>query len=101
MVRAAGGSRPEPARVGAMVLVGGRSSRMGRPKAALDWHGEPLAARVARVLVRAAGDGPVVAVCAPQQPLPALPHGVELVADAAEGEGPLRGLHAGLAALEG
>lgn len=86
---------------GAILLVGGRSTRMGRPKAGLDWHGEPLAARVARVLARAVTDGPVIAVCAPGQDLPRLPDGVEIVADPAEGEGPLRGLAVGLSALTG
>lgn len=85
----------------AILLVGGRSTRMGRPKAGLDWHGEPLAARVARVLARAVSDGPVIAVCAPGQDLPPLPDGVEIVADPAEGEGPLRGLAVGLHALVG
>jgi molybdenum cofactor guanylyltransferase len=86
--------------VGAILLVGGRSTRMGRPKANLDWHGEPLAARLARVLARAVGDGPVVLVRAPGQELPDLPPGLEIVDDPAEGEGPLRGLATGLAALE-
>ena len=35
---------PTPA---AVVLAGGRSSRMGADKAALDWHGSPLVRRVA------------------------------------------------------
>jgi molybdopterin-guanine dinucleotide biosynthesis protein A len=74
---------------------------MGRPKAGLDWHGEPLAARIARVLARAVGDGQVVAVRAPGQDLPDLPRHVEVVADSTEGDGPLRGLAAGLAALQG
>jgi molybdenum cofactor guanylyltransferase len=86
--------------VGAILLVGGRSARMGRPKAGLDWHGEPLAARLARVLARAVGDGPIVLVRAPGQELPDLPEGLEIVDDPAEGEGPLRGLATGLAALE-
>ena len=33
-----------------LVLVGGESRRMGRPKWALDYHGEPQAHRVARLL---------------------------------------------------
>jgi molybdopterin-guanine dinucleotide biosynthesis protein A len=74
---------------------------MGRSKAWLDWHGEPLAVRLARVLTRAVGEGQVVAVRAPGQDLPDLPGHVEIVADAAEGEGPLRGLARGLAALRG
>jgi molybdenum cofactor guanylyltransferase len=74
---------------------------MGRPKAGLDWHGEPLASRVARVLARAVGAGQVVVVRAPGQDLPGLPDQVELVADPSEGDGPLRGLARGLAALQG
>jgi molybdopterin-guanine dinucleotide biosynthesis protein A len=86
---------------GAILLVGGRSTRMGQPKAGLDWHGEPLAARVARVLARAVGDGPVIAVSAPGQELPELPDSVEIVSDPNEGDGPLRGLAVGLHALVG
>jgi molybdopterin-guanine dinucleotide biosynthesis protein A len=74
---------------------------MGRPKAWLDWHGEPLAVRIARVLTRAVGEGQVVAVRGPGQDLPDLPGHVEVVADAAKEEGPLRGLAGGLAALRG
>ena len=94
-------SAPPRPRTGAILLVGGRSTRMGRPKAGLDWHGEALAARVARVLARAVGDGQVVAVRAPGQDLPDLPDHVEVVTDSAEGDGPLRGLAGGLAALDG
>jgi molybdopterin-guanine dinucleotide biosynthesis protein A len=88
-------------RAGAILLVGGRSTRMGRPKAGLDWHGEPLASRLARVLARAVGDGQVVAVRGPGQDLPDLPDHVEIVVDPTEGDGPLRGLAGGLAALQG
>ena len=83
-----------------MVLAGGRSSRMGSPKAALEWHGSTLLRRVAGVVARGV-DGPVVVVRAPGQSLPALPSSVELVDDAAEGRGPLQGIAAGLAALDG
>ena len=85
---------------GAILLLGGRSSRMGAAKADLDWHGTPLSAHMAGIL-RAAVDGPVVAVAQPDAPAPALPPGIELVRDAAPDEGPLRGLEAGLAALAG
>ena len=86
-------------RVGGIVLCGGRSSRMGRPKAWLPVGGEVMLQRVVRVLRE--GVGPVVAVAAPGQDVPPLPDDVELVRDAVEGRGPLQGLAAGLAALDG
>jgi molybdopterin-guanine dinucleotide biosynthesis protein A len=81
-----------------IVLAGGRSSRMGSPKAALEWHGSTLLRRVAGIVARGV-DGPVVVVRAPGQELPALPDGIEVVEDAREGRGPLQGLAAGLAAV--
>jgi len=80
-----------------VVLAGGRSRRMGSPKADLEWHGSTLLARTVGVLVRGA-DGPVVVVCSPGQELPPLPAGTEVVADPQEGRGPLQGLAVGLAA---
>ncbi len=85
----------------AIVLAGGRSSRMGSPKAALEWHGSTLLRRVTGILARAVAPGPVVVVSAPGQHLPALAPGVEVVADSREGRGPLQGLAAGLAAIGG
>lgn len=73
---------------------------MGRPKATLDWRGEPLVTRVAGI-VRDAVNGPVVVVRAPGQEVPQLPRGVEVVADAQPGRGPLEGIAAGLRALTG
>ncbi len=83
-----------------IVLAGGRSSRMGTPKAWLDWHGSTLLRRTCRVVARGA-DGPVVVVRAPDQELPELPDGVRVVEDAREGQGPLQGLLAGLEAVDG
>ena len=80
-----------------IVLAGGRSSRMGTPKAALEWHGSTLLRRVVGIVGRAV-DGPVIVVRAPDQELPSLPADVEIVEDAREGRGPLQGLQAGLAA---
>jgi molybdopterin-guanine dinucleotide biosynthesis protein A len=71
---------------------------MGQPKAALDWHGQPLLARVAGVLACTL-DGPIVVVRAPGQELPSLPAGVELAEDAREGRGPLEGIASGLRAI--
>jgi molybdopterin-guanine dinucleotide biosynthesis protein A len=84
----------------AVVLAGGRSTRMGTPKAALDWHGSTLVRRAAAIVARAV-DGPVVVVRAPGQELPALPAWVEVADDARDGRGPLEGIAAGLAAIGG
>jgi molybdopterin-guanine dinucleotide biosynthesis protein A len=88
------------AQAGAIVLAGGRSSRMGSPKAALEWHGSTLLRRVTGIVARSV-DGPVVVVSAPGQALPALDGAVEVVSDEREGRGPLEGLAAGLAAIGG
>jgi molybdopterin-guanine dinucleotide biosynthesis protein A len=86
-------------RTGGIVLCGGRSSRMGRPKAWLPFGNELMLQRVVRVL-REVVD-PVVVVAAPGQDVPDLPPDVHIVRDEVEGKGPLGGLAAGLAALEG
>jgi molybdenum cofactor guanylyltransferase len=83
-----------------VVLAGGRSSRMGAPKAALEWHGSTLLWRTVGILGRAT-DGPVVVVRAPGQELPPLPPGTEVVDDPREGQGPVQGIAAGLGALRG
>lgn len=72
---------------------------MGRPKAWLPFGGELMLPRVVRIL-REVVD-PVVVVAAPGQDVPPLPPEVEIVRDEEEGKGPLAGLAAGLAALEG
>lgn len=81
-----------------VVLTGGRSSRMGRPKAALEWHGSTLLYRITALMARTV-DGPVVVVGAPGQELPELPPGVEVVTDPVQGLGPLQGIGVGLAAV--
>ena len=88
----------ELAEAAGVVLAGGRSSRMGRPKGALEWHGSTLLHRTAALLARTVG-GPVLVVAAPDQELPELPPRVEVVADPVEGLGPMQGLATGLAAL--
>jgi len=83
-----------------VVLAGGRSSRMGTPKAALEWHGSTLLGRTVRIMARATS-GPVVVVRAPGQDLPDLPEGTLVADDPREGRGPIQGIAAGLAALTG
>jgi molybdenum cofactor guanylyltransferase len=80
------------------VLAGGRSSRMGSPKASLPWHGSTLLRRVTGIVSRCV-DGPVVVVAAPGQRLPELAPGVEVAHDEQEYGGPLHGLAAGLAVV--
>jgi molybdopterin-guanine dinucleotide biosynthesis protein A len=81
-----------------IVLAGGRSSRMGVPKAQLPWESGTLLGYVTEIVADAL-DGPVVVVRAPGQELPALPESVRVVEDPREGLGPLQGIAAGLAAL--
>jgi molybdopterin-guanine dinucleotide biosynthesis protein A len=82
-----------------IVLAGGRSRRMGTPKAWLGWHGSTLLRRTCGVVARGVG-GPVVVVRAPGQELPELPDDIVVVDDAREGQGPLQGLLAGLEAVD-
>lgn len=83
-------------RTAGIVLAGGRSSRMGRPKAWLDWGGTPLLTHVVDVVATVV-DGPVVVVGAPGQELPAVR--AEIAADPVEGRGPLQGISVGLDAV--
>jgi len=77
-------------RLGAMILVGGASSRMGADKAVQDWGGRRAVDRVADV-ARAVGADPVVTVGGREL---GLPH----VFEDAPG-GPVGGVCAGAAAL--
>jgi molybdopterin-guanine dinucleotide biosynthesis protein A len=85
--------------VGAVVLAGGRSARMGEDKAWLDWDGQPLLAHICTLLAGCV-DGPVVVVrSSPDQSLPPLPEAVQVVDDPEPGQGPLLGVAVGLAAV--
>jgi molybdopterin-guanine dinucleotide biosynthesis protein A len=88
-----------PVELGAVVLCGGESRRMGRAKALLPFGPERLLQRVVRLVSAVPGMGPIAVVAAPGQELPGLPAGVTVVRDPVSGLGPLQGLAAGLAAL--
>jgi molybdenum cofactor guanylyltransferase len=107
-------------RVGALVLCGGKSSRMGQPKAWLPFGSELLLPRVLRILrtvtlppteIPPAATGvqppsptglsPLIIVAAVGQELPPLPSGVEVLRDEFDALGPLAGLATGLTALAG
>jgi molybdopterin-guanine dinucleotide biosynthesis protein A len=87
------------AQVAGIVLCGGQSSRMGRPKAWLPFGDELMLPRVVRLLSEAVL--PIVVVAAPEQDVPPLPADVAVVRDEEKGRGPLQGLAAGLAHLRG
>src|SRR5689334_22157937 len=80
-----------------IVLCGGRSSRMGRPKAWLPFGPELMLPRVVRIL--SAVVSPIVVVAAADQELPPLPAEVLLARDEREARGPLEGLRAGMRIL--
>jgi molybdopterin-guanine dinucleotide biosynthesis protein A len=84
-------------RIAGIVLCGGKSSRMGLPKATLPFGPELMLRRVVRLLSQVVQ--PIVVVAAPGQEVPVLPDGSILARDQREGRGPQEGLRAGLTAL--
>ena len=82
---------------GAIVLCGGKSTRMGTPKALLPFGPETMLQRVVRLLADVVS--PIVVVAAVDQSLPELPREVMVTRDEQAGRGPLEGLRAGLKAL--
>ena len=82
---------------GAVVLCGGKSSRMGTSKALLPFGPETMLQRVVRILGNLVS--PIVVVAAVDQELPPLPAEIIRTHDEQPGRGPLEGLRAGLKAL--
>jgi molybdenum cofactor guanylyltransferase len=80
-----------------IVLCGGKSSRMGRPKALLPFGPELMLPRVVRIL--SAVVSPIAVVAAADQELPPLPSEVLLAHDERDDRGPLEGLRAGMREL--
>ena len=78
-----------------IVLCGGRSSRMGRPKAWLPWRGKPLLDHMVGTLSGIVGE--VVAVAAAEMELPSTE--ARIITDPHPGLGPLAGIGAGLAQI--
>jgi molybdopterin-guanine dinucleotide biosynthesis protein A/molybdopterin converting factor small subunit len=85
---------PNAADAAAVILVGGKSSRMGRPKALLPFDGEPLIAHIVRRLREMFAEAIVVA--APEQELPELC--ATIVRDEVAYQGPVSGIYHGLKA---
>lgn len=83
--------------VAGVILCGGKSSRMGHPKAWLPFGPEVMLQRVVRILREVVA--PIVVVAADDQPLPLLPPEVIVARDLRPERGPLEGIFAGLTAL--
>lgn len=86
---------------GAIVLCGGKSSRMGRDKATLPFGPELMLQRVVRIVSMVVDPAAVVVVAAPEQMLPELPATVIITRDERPDRGPLEGLAAGLRSMPG
>jgi molybdopterin-guanine dinucleotide biosynthesis protein A len=84
--------------VGGLVLCGGKSTRMGLPKATLPFGEELMLQRVVRLLGEVVA--PIVVVAANEQEVPVLPDDVFVTRDERAGRGPLEGLYAGLLAAQ-
>ena len=85
--------------VAGIVLCGGHSRRMGYSKSLLPFGDETMLQRVLRLLGPVVD--PLVVVAARNQELPDLPSPVQVTWDEAPDQGPLQGICAGLAALDG
>ena len=81
----------------AVILIGGKSSRMGRPKALLPFGNEPLVDHLVRRLEHKFKQ--VVVVAAPDQELP--PLAANVVRDEVAYQGPVGGICYGLKATSG
>jgi molybdenum cofactor guanylyltransferase len=86
---------------GAIILCGGKSSRMGRDKATLPFGSEQMLERVVRLVSEVVEPANIVVVAAPDQSLPTLPATVAVARDLHKDRGPLEGLAAGLRQLAG
>ena len=87
---------------GAIILCGGRSSRMGRDKALLPFGPqETLLQRVVRIVAEVVPAGESACVAAVDQELPDLPNGVRIARDTMPDQGPLAALVTGLAQFAG
>lgn len=82
-------------RLGALILAGGRSKRMGRPKEWLPFRGDTLLGHTLGTL-RPCADPVAVVVRSEDQELPPMPAAIDRIADEDPSAGPLAALATGL-----
>jgi molybdenum cofactor guanylyltransferase len=82
----------------AVILCGGKSTRMGESKAWLPFGPQTMLQRTVGVVLSEVAD--IVVVAADAQELPPLPPRVTVVRDARPSRGPLEGISAGLESLQ-
>lgn len=87
--------------LGAIILCGGKSTRMGRDKATLPFGSECMLQRVVRLMGQVVPLRNIVVVAATDQDLPPLPPEIVIAHDLRPERGPLEGLAAGLRAVRG
>ena len=84
---------------GAIVLCGGKSSRMGQDKATLPFGPEMMLQRVVRILSLTIDPSSIVVVASSEQILPELPAPVIVTRDTRSNRGPLEGIATGLRSM--
>ena len=85
--------------IGAVILCGGKSIRMGCDKATLPFGTELMLQRVVRLIGDVVPSRQIAIVAAPGQYLPQLPNQIRVSYDLHAGRGPLEGMSAGLNVL--
>ena len=84
---------------GAIVLCGGKSSRMGQDKASLPFGPELMLQRVVRIISQVIDPCAIVVVAASEQILPELPEPIIVTRDERPQRGPLEGIAMGLRSM--
>lgn len=85
---------------GAIILCGGKSTRMGTAKALLPFGPELMLQRIIRLVSEVVPTTNMIVVAATDQQLPPLPPEISIAHDRRPECGPLEGLAAGLSALD-
>lgn len=85
---------------GAIILCGGKSTRMGSDKALLPFGPEAMLQRMVRLIRQTIAADQIVVVAAENQKLPPLADTINVIRDQRPDRGPLEGLAAGLQVID-